>query len=159
VPGGAIEVIRDQITRVASQGTTALGLTFLAGLAASLWSANAGIKSLFDALNLVYNEAEKRSFIWLNIISLMFTVLTIGFALVAMGAMVVVPIVLNSIGLGGATASDQGRPLARSVANAAPVRSPWMWTLAFGQHEDRSPTHGYAAASLRWSRSLSWRRE
>jgi hypothetical protein len=26
---------------------------------------------------------------------------------------------------------------------AAPVGTPWMWTLAFGQHEDRTPTHGY----------------
>jgi len=30
-------------------------------------------------------------------------------------------------------------------ASAAPVGSPWMWTLAFGHHEDRTPTHGYAA--------------
>jgi hypothetical protein len=30
-------------------------------------------------------------------------------------------------------------------ANAAPVGSPWMWTLAFGHHEDRPPTHGYDA--------------
>jgi hypothetical protein len=30
-------------------------------------------------------------------------------------------------------------------ANAAPVGSPWMWTLAFRHHEDRTPTHGYAA--------------
>jgi hypothetical protein len=29
-------------------------------------------------------------------------------------------------------------------ANAAPVGSPWMWTLAFEHHEDRAPTHGYA---------------
>jgi hypothetical protein len=29
--------------------------------------------------------------------------------------------------------------------NAAPVGSPWMWTLAFGHSEDRTPTHGYAA--------------
>jgi hypothetical protein len=28
--------------------------------------------------------------------------------------------------------------------NASPVGSPWMWTLAFGHHEDRTPTHGYA---------------
>ena len=27
--------------------------------------------------------------------------------------------------------------------NAAPVGTPWMWTLAFGHHEDRTPTHGY----------------
>src|SRR2546429_6265840 len=103
VPGGAIEVIRDQITRVASQGTTTLGLTFVAGLLASLWSANAGMKSLFDALNLVYNEPEKRSFVWLNVISLTFTVLAIFFALVAICTMIVVPIVLNFLGLAGAT--------------------------------------------------------
>jgi hypothetical protein len=31
-------------------------------------------------------------------------------------------------------------------ANASPVGTPWMWTLAFGQHhEDRTPTHGYEA--------------
>ena len=29
--------------------------------------------------------------------------------------------------------------------HAAPVGTPWMWTLAFGQHEDRTPTHGYEA--------------
>ena len=29
--------------------------------------------------------------------------------------------------------------------NAAPVGTPWMWTLAFGHHEDRTPMHGYAA--------------
>jgi hypothetical protein len=28
--------------------------------------------------------------------------------------------------------------------NAAPVGAPWFWTLAFGHHEDRTPTHGYA---------------
>jgi hypothetical protein len=33
-------------------------------------------------------------------------------------------------------------------ANAAPVGSPWMWTLAFGHHEDRTPTHGYAASRV-----------
>jgi len=28
-------------------------------------------------------------------------------------------------------------------AAAEPVGEPWLWTLAFGQHEDRTPTHGY----------------
>jgi hypothetical protein len=35
-------------------------------------------------------------------------------------------------------------------ANAAPVGMSWMWTLAFGHHEDRSPTHGYADARGRY---------
>jgi hypothetical protein len=29
-------------------------------------------------------------------------------------------------------------------AAAAPVDAPWLWTLAFGHHEDRTPTHGNA---------------
>jgi hypothetical protein len=30
-------------------------------------------------------------------------------------------------------------------ANASPVGASWMWTLDFWHHEDRTPTHGYAA--------------
>jgi hypothetical protein len=30
-------------------------------------------------------------------------------------------------------------------SNAGPVGSSWMWTPAFGYHEDRTPTHGDAA--------------
>jgi hypothetical protein len=29
------------------------------------------------------------------------------------------------------------------LSNASPVGTPWMWTLTFGHHEDRTPTHGY----------------
>ena len=28
---------------------------------------------------------------------------------------------------------------------AAPVRTPWFWTLAYSHLEDRTPTHGYEA--------------
>jgi hypothetical protein len=46
-------------------------------------------------------------------------------------------------------------------ANAAPVGTRWMWTLAFGQHEDRSPTHGYAESpeAAMTAFAKSWRRE
>jgi membrane protein len=62
VPGGAIDVARDQLTREASKGHQTLDLTFAIGLAVSLWSANAAMKSLFDTLNIVYGEKEKRGF-------------------------------------------------------------------------------------------------
>jgi hypothetical protein len=44
---------------------------------------------------------------------------------------------------------------------AAPVGQPWMWTLAFGYHEDRTPTHGYAATreAAMAAFAKSWRRE
>ena len=40
-------------------------------------------------------------------------------------------------------------------------RTPWMWTLAFGHHEDRTPTHGYAATreAAMTAFAKSWRRE
>lgn len=103
LPSGAIEVVRDQMTRIASKGKSTLGLTFITGLLVSLWSANAGMKSLLDALNLVYNEEEKRGFIRLNLVSLTFTALGIVFALLAMGALVALPVVLNFVGLGSIT--------------------------------------------------------
>jgi len=45
--------------------------------------------------------------------------------------------------------------------HAAPVGAPWMWTLAFGYHEDRWPTHGYAATreAAMAAFAKSWRRE
>jgi hypothetical protein len=45
--------------------------------------------------------------------------------------------------------------------HAAPVGSPWMWTLAFGHHEDRTPTHGYEATreAAMAAFAKSWRRE
>jgi membrane protein len=152
MPGGAIEIIRDQITRVASQGRATLGLTFLAGLAASLWSANAGMKSLFDAFNLVYNEPEKRSIIWLNIISLIFTVLTILFALVAMGAMVVVPIVLNFIGLGGMT--EMVIKIARWPALLIVITFALAFLYRYGPSREKPQwrwiTWGGAVAAVSW---------
>jgi hypothetical protein len=59
-------VLRDQMNRLAAQGSATLGISFLVGLVISLWSANSGIKALFDGLNVVYEEKEKRSFIGLN---------------------------------------------------------------------------------------------
>jgi len=46
-------------------------------------------------------------------------------------------------------------------AYAAQVGSPWFWTLGYGYHRARSPTHGYAetrgAAMAAFAKS--WRRE
>jgi membrane protein len=99
MPGGAIDVAREQLTRVASKGSQTLGLTFIIGLAVSLWSANAAMKSLFDTLNIVYGEKEKRGFLKLNAMSLAFTLAAITFILAVLGAIVILPVVLNYLSL------------------------------------------------------------
>jgi membrane protein len=86
IPSGAIEVAREQLTRVVSKGNQTLGLTSVIGLAILLWSANAAMKSLFDTLNIVYDEKEKRGSIKLNVMSLTFTIAAIAFVVAALGA-------------------------------------------------------------------------
>ncbi|WP_270933984.1 YihY/virulence factor BrkB family protein, partial [Falsiroseomonas oryzae] len=100
VPGGGMELIEEQVRRVSEKPSGALGFGAIAGLAISLWSANQATKAMFDALNVVYEEKEKRGFIRLTLTSLAFTLGGLVFAVVTMLAVVVVPVVLNVIGLG-----------------------------------------------------------
>jgi hypothetical protein len=54
-----------------------------------------------------------------------------------------------------------GVAVGRIMQAAAVPGMSWMWTLAFGYHEDRRPTHGYAAtrAAAMAAFAKSWRRE
>jgi membrane protein len=102
LPGGAVDIISEQVKRIASKPSGNLGFAFFIGLAISLWSSNAGMKAVFDALNVAYGEEEKRSFVMLNLQSLIFTFAMIVFLLLAVGAIVVVPLILKYIWFGKA---------------------------------------------------------
>jgi len=104
LPGGAIEVIGNEVTRIAGGPPASLGVTLIVSLLISLWSANAGMKALFDALNVVYNAEERRGFVRLNLVSLAFTLTAIAFMLAAMTSVIVVPIVLDYLTLGSRAA-------------------------------------------------------
>jgi hypothetical protein len=49
----------------------------------------------------------------------------------------------------------------RIMKAAVPVGHSSMWTLAFGHHENRTPTHSYAATreAAMAAFAKSWRRE
>lgn len=101
LPAGALGIVREQVTRIATSASSTLGLGFVVGLGIALWSANAGMKAIVDALNVIYGEREKRGFIRLTLVALAFTIGVIGFLLAAIAAVVAFPIALNTIGLGG----------------------------------------------------------
>jgi membrane protein len=104
IPQEAVEIMRGQLQHLASQSQKALGFAFFGGLLVSLWSANAAVKALFDALNVVYGEKERRNFFKLNALSLLFTAGMILFLVLALIGIVVVPAALNFLQLGGAGA-------------------------------------------------------
>jgi membrane protein len=102
-PGGAIDLLREDMTRLASNGGTTLGVGFLVGLAVSLWSTNSGVSAIFDALNIVYVEEEKRGLVKFYLTTLTFTLASIVFILLAIAVVVLLPVVLNFIPLPGGT--------------------------------------------------------
>jgi membrane protein len=95
IPGGAVQVIGDQLTRVTQNGNAALGIGFAVGLLVSLWSTNGGVKAMFDALNTAHEEEEQRGIIKLNLVSLAFTIAMILFAVIAIACLVALPAVLR----------------------------------------------------------------
>jgi membrane protein len=100
LPEGSFQIVQGQIARVLDKGSTALGATFLFGFGLAVWSANAGVKAVIDALNVVYEEREKRGFIRLNLLSLTFTSCGIAALLLMVSAVVAVPLALDRVGLG-----------------------------------------------------------
>ncbi|AMA55941.1 YihY/virulence factor BrkB family protein [Bradyrhizobium sp. CCGE-LA001] len=99
LPEGSFQIVEEQVARVLSNANSTLGATFLFGLLLAIWSANAGVKAIFDALNVAYEEREKRSFIKLNMVSLAFTVGGIVALLLMVGAVVAFPLALNHLGM------------------------------------------------------------
>jgi membrane protein len=99
LPAGAVDLLHQQITKLTSKGDAKLSLGFVIGLCIALWSANAGMRAIIDALNVVYDEKEKRSFVKLNLTSLLFTLVAIFSLMIALGAVVIAPIVFALVGL------------------------------------------------------------
>jgi membrane protein len=98
LPEAAIDVIGNEVKRIAARGQSTLGLTFIGTLALSLWGTNAGTKAIFDALNIIYKEREKRGFLQLSLRSLAFTVGAIALVVVALAGIVAVPVALKLVG-------------------------------------------------------------
>ncbi len=98
MPGSAYQLISDQIVRIAGNSDGKLTLAFVLGLGIALWSANAGVKAIFDALNVVYDEDEKRGFFKLNVMSLSFTFAGVVVLILVLSAVVALPLILAFMG-------------------------------------------------------------
>lgn len=161
MPADAYDILRSEVTRIANKGNGTLGFTSVVALALALWSASSGTKAVFDALNIIYEENEKRGWIRFTLVSLAFTAGLIAFLLLAAVLVIVAPIALSAIGLretGEVLIASLRWPLLFAVAVAGlsvlyrygPSRrdAKWRWI-----------TVGSALASLAWlvaSGLFSW---
>jgi membrane protein len=99
LPGGAFAIVQDEIGRVLAKGSSSLSVAFVFGMLLAIWSANAGVKAILDALNVAHEQQEQRSFIRLNLVSLAFTIAALAAVLVMVGAVIGVPLALEQVGL------------------------------------------------------------
>jgi membrane protein len=103
LPGGVLELIGEQISLIIAQDSDTLSLAFMVGFLVALWSANSGVAALFDALNVVYGEREKRSLLRFYATTFLLTLGVVCFVVLAISAVVVAPVVFTFMGLAAPT--------------------------------------------------------
>lgn len=95
VPSSALDIIRGQVESIIESPGTALSFAGIAGLLATLWSANGGMKALMDALNVAWFQREQRGFVMLNLVSLGMTLGAIVLVIALVATIAVLPAVLD----------------------------------------------------------------
>src|SRR6476469_1790183 len=77
LPQQAYDIVVEQIRRVAQASGQTLGWSLLLSLGLALWSANSLAQALFAALNIAYEEPERRSLFQFYLSAFTFTLLGI----------------------------------------------------------------------------------
>ena len=99
LPPQAAEIVMNQLRDLASTNRAALGLGAIGGLLVALWSASSAVRTLMDALNIAYDEEERRGIIRFYGTALLLTFGGVIGVILAIALVVGLPAFLNLIGL------------------------------------------------------------
>lgn len=102
LPEQAAEIVVSQATEVAGGQETGLGLAALVGILLSLWSASAAMSSTMEGLNVAYDEKETRNFFHRTLMRLLLTLGVIAGFFVTVMVILVLPVALELLPIGGA---------------------------------------------------------
>lgn len=92
LPPQAYEVVNQQIHRIVEASGQSLGWSLAVSLLLAFWSATYGIQALFAALNIAYEEPERRSIFQFYLSAFVFTLAGILGGVMMLFAIVYVPI-------------------------------------------------------------------
>jgi membrane protein len=99
LPSDAVNLITNQMVRLASQRHVTLSAAFVISTLLSVWSANAGMKALFDGLNISFNETEKRDYVRRSFVTYVATLLALMFLAFIAAMLLAAPVVFHEMGL------------------------------------------------------------
>jgi membrane protein len=105
MPAQVHELISNQLESAGAGADPALGLGLAGAVILALWGATRGTRALIIALNIAYDEREKRGFFTLNLVAFGLTLFLVLVLMAGIVATVAVPIVLNVLNLGGPSAT------------------------------------------------------
>jgi membrane protein len=97
LPPGAFDLLLPQLEGLASKGRSELSFAFGTSLVVAFWSATSGVKGLFEAMNVAYGEREKRGFLHLNALAIVFTLGAIATLVLLVTIIGVVPAILKAL--------------------------------------------------------------
>jgi len=100
LPQQAADLVTGQLGDIASTQGSKLGFAAALGIVLALWSASAGVRTLMEALNVAYDEEERRGTIRFYATAIVLTLGAIISAIVAILLIVAMPAVLEMLGLG-----------------------------------------------------------
>ncbi|MGF6178580.1 YihY/virulence factor BrkB family protein [Ensifer sp. 4252] len=99
LPPGAFDILADQLQALVVRRETTLGIAFFVGFTTAIWSTHNGTLAVFEAMNVAYEETEKRGFVRLNLVALAFTFCAMIAAVFMIGVVALLPAVLEFIWL------------------------------------------------------------
>lgn len=99
LPSAAAEVILVQLRGLTESSRAGLSVGALTAIVLAMWSASRAVKALMEALNFAFRKEESRNFAKLNGLALLLTLGGMVGVCIAVGAVVALPIVVNSLGL------------------------------------------------------------
>lgn len=99
LPPAAYGLIAERVHTLVSHGSGTLGVSLLISTLIALWSSSTGTKSMLSALNLAYEETERRGFFRFQLIGLTMTLCAILGVVLAVAILVGLPAVFTFIGI------------------------------------------------------------
>lgn len=99
LPAQAQDMLNETLLQITTTSEEKLGWGLVLSVALSLWSANKGTAALFEGLNIVYNEQEKRNFIKLKLTTLAFTLVGFLSAILCLILIVGISAAIERVGL------------------------------------------------------------
>jgi len=102
MPGAATNVIGQQLATITQSPRSTLGVSFIIALLVALWGTRSGMSTMITALNVAYDEDEKRAFIRFQAATLALTAAAVVFGVIALALIAVLPAILGLLPFGNA---------------------------------------------------------